>query len=365
MKRRTFLLRTAGSIVAASGLAMPFVSSARAQAVDRSKMSKTLRFSSYGGSWQAALDEAAIKPFQEKFGVTVIQESHASEGQLIAKMKASGPGAYDIVTVNESGLYLGVKQGVFEELRLDNIPNYANVLEVLQKPSYDPGPGIHSIPDVYGSTAIAYNTKQVAKPSGWEVLWDAKYKGRIATRDAAIYRVFITALYLGQDPNNISDIGKVYAALRDQHALIRKYWGGTSEMQTLLSNQEVWLGDFVGGRAAILKEQGQPVEYFIPEAGARGFVDCVGIGKGSENRYTAEAFLNFLLDPDVAVKLSVATKYPHCLDPAKAPKSAAVEALPEFDPSGKLSRFKFTDYGYMEKHRGAWETEWTKIKLGG
>ena len=130
---------------------------------------------------------------------------------LIAKMKASGAGAYDVVTVNESGLYLGVKQGVFEELRLENIPNYANVVKVLQKPAYDPGPGIHSVPDVFGSSAIVYNTKHVAKPTSWDVLWDPQYKGRIVVRDAAIYRVFITALRLGMNPNNISDIGNLIA----------------------------------------------------------------------------------------------------------------------------------------------------------
>src|SRR5689334_14083040 len=109
MKRRTFLANTAGSVLAAYGLGAPLI--ARAQAVDRSKLSKTLRFSSYGGNWQEGLTTAAIKPFEEKYGVQVLQESHGSEAQLIAKMKASGAGAYDVVTVNESGLYLGVKQG--------------------------------------------------------------------------------------------------------------------------------------------------------------------------------------------------------------------------------------------------------------
>jgi spermidine/putrescine transport system substrate-binding protein len=365
MKRRTFLLGTAGSLAVASGLVSPFVSGARAQAVDRSKMTKTLRFSSYGGSWQAALTDAAIKPFEQKYGVQLLQESHGSEAQLIAKMKASGPGAYDIVTLNESGLYLGVKQGVFEDLRLDNIPNYANVVKVLQKPAYDPGPSVHSVPDVFGSTAIVYNTKHVAKVPTWAALWDEQYKGRIALRDAAIYRVFLTALYLGQNPNQISDIDKIYAALRQQRPLVLKYWGGTTEMQTLVANQEAWIGDFLGGRTVIMKEQGLPVDYAIPAAGARGFVDCVGIGKGSENRYTAEVFLNHLLEPEVAVRLAELTKYPHCLDPSKAPKSASMEALPDYDPSGTLSRFIFTDYDYMEQHRQAWETEWTKIKLGG
>jgi spermidine/putrescine transport system substrate-binding protein len=363
MKRRKFVLG-AGSVVAAAGLAGPWIS--RAQTVDKSKLTKTLRFSSYGGNWQEGLTQAAIKPFEERYGVQVLQESHGSEAQLIAKMKASGPGAYDIVTVNESGLYLGVKQGVFEELRLENMPNFGNIVQKLQKPAYDPGPGVHSIPDVYGSSAITYNTAHISpKPTGYDVLWDPKYKGRICLRDAAIYRVFITALRLGVNPNQIPDINAVYAALREQRPLVLKYWGGTSEMQTLVANQEAWVGDFLGGRTMILKGQGVPVDYLIPAAGARGFVDCVGIGKGSENRYTAEVFLNHILDPQVAVKISELTMYPHCLQPGKAAKSATVEALPDYDPSGTLSKFVFTDYDYMEANRQAWEAEWTKIKVGG
>jgi spermidine/putrescine transport system substrate-binding protein len=363
MKRRKFVLGTAAS-VAAAGLAGPWIS--RAQTVDKSKLSKTLRLSSYGGNWQEGLTKAAIKPFEEMYGVQVLQESHGSEAQLIAKMKASGAGAYDIVTVNESGLYLGVKQGVFEELRMENMPNYGNIVQKLQKPAYDPGPGVHSIPDVYGSSAITYNTAHISpKPTGYDVLWDPKYKGRICLRDAAIYRVFITALKLGVNPNKIPDINAVYAALREQRPLVLKYWGGTSEMQTLVANQEAWVGDFLGGRTMILKGQGVPVDYLIPAAGARGFVDCVGIGKGSENRYTAEVFLNHMLDPKVAVQISELTQYPHCLQPGKAAKSAVVEALPDYDSSGTLSKFVFTDYDYMESNRQAWEAEWTKIKVGG
>jgi hypothetical protein len=71
------------------------------------------------------------------------------------------------------------------------------------------------------------------------------------------------------------------------------------------------------------------------------------------------------LDPEVASKIGEETKYPHCLDPNKAPVSAAIKSLPDFDPSGTLSKFIFADYAYLEANRQAWETEWTKIKLGG
>jgi spermidine/putrescine-binding protein len=366
MKRRTLIQGALGVGATLGTIDMPFLQKARAQlSVDPKQMTKTPRFSSYGGAWQATLTKAAIEPFEAKYGVKVLQETHGNEEQLIAKMKAGGAGAGDVVTVNESGIYLGVKQGVFEELRLDNIPNFGNLIQKLQKPSYDPGPGIHSVPDVYGSNGIVYNTKHVERPKGWDVLWDPRYKGRIGVRDSAVYREFFAALYVGQDPNKLTDVEKIYDALRQQRPLVLKYYGGTSEMQTLVANQEVWVGEFVGGRTAVMKEQGVPVDYVIPESGVRGYIDCVGICKGSPNRYTAEIFLNYLLDPEVASKIGEETKYPHCLDPNKAPVSAAIKSLPDFDPSGTLSKFIFADYAYLEANRQAWETEWTKIKLGG
>ena len=86
MRRRKFIT-TAGTALGASALEFPFIRISNAQNVDRSQMTKTLRFSSYGGSWQQALTDSAIKPFEAKYGVQVIQESHGSEAALIAKMK--------------------------------------------------------------------------------------------------------------------------------------------------------------------------------------------------------------------------------------------------------------------------------------
>src|SRR5690625_1788484 len=163
MHRRTLLK---GSVAALATTALGFPSIIKTRASDRvekARLSSSIRLSSYGGGWQEALTTAAIQPFEEEYGVQVVQSSHASEGELIARMRAAGPGEYDIITVNESGLYLGVVNNVFDPLRLENIPNYQNIIDVLQKPPYDPK-GVHSIPDVYGSTAIVYNSDHVIKP---------------------------------------------------------------------------------------------------------------------------------------------------------------------------------------------------------
>lgn len=359
--RRDFLAASAGTVLSSFG----FNGLAWADEVDRSKLANELRVNSYGGSWQENMAKAAFKPFEEVFGVRIVEESHGNEEQLLAKMRAAGPGQYDVVTLNESGLYVGVKQGVFEELRMENIPNYDNLIPKLKEPPYDPGPGIHSVPDIYGSVGLSYNTEHVEDTDSWGALWDEAYSGRIACRDSAIYRMFITALYLGQDPNNISDVGAVYDALKEQRDVVFKYWGGVSECQALLANREAWAADFLGGRSVVLQDQGEPIAYVLPKEGARGFVDCVAIGKGSEKRYTAEVFLNFLLDVEVATKLAEFTKYPHCLDARKVEATEEIKRLPAYDPSGTLSSVVFTDYEYMEANRKEWEKNWTRIKVGG
>src|SRR5262245_49454858 len=93
-RRRDFLI---GGLAAGVGLSAPYLQPARAQfKVDPKQMTKTLRFSSYGGQSEEALTKAAIEPFQAKYDVRVVRETHGNEEPLIAKMKASGPDAYDI-----------------------------------------------------------------------------------------------------------------------------------------------------------------------------------------------------------------------------------------------------------------------------
>jgi spermidine/putrescine transport system substrate-binding protein len=140
------------------------------------------------------LTKTAIDPFEQEFGIKVEQSSHGNEEEALAKMRAAGPSGYNVITVNKSGLYIEVKQGLFAELQLENIPNYRYLIPKLQRPRYDPRPGIHSVPDVYGSNAITYNTKYLTRLDSCAVCWDPSYAKHIAVRDSAIYRTFLTAL---------------------------------------------------------------------------------------------------------------------------------------------------------------------------
>lgn len=370
ISRRTFL-KGAGALgaVSVAGFGFPALVLGKNK-VDRAKLSDSITISGYGGSWQENLTKAVLDPFAKEYGVRIIQATHGGEEEILAKIRVAGEGAYDLITINESGFYPGVKQGLFQPLDLDNIPNFANLMKPLQRPIYDPGiqedGKIRSVPSVFGTTAMTYNTEKVTpRPDSWAPCWDKKYAKKISMNELAWYRVFTTALYLGMDPNNVTDWDALWDAVREQHKLVLKYWSAGMEMQQLFTNREIYVGEFWSGRTLNLMEKGVPVDYVIPKEGASTWVEAWCVPQGSRKKYTVEVLMNYLLQPEVGARLSELTKYPCALNPSVYKVSDAIKRLPDFDPTGTLERYKFVDYGYKEAHNIEWTEKFNEIKMGG
>lgn len=366
--RRKFI-KELGLMGAASALGISFPNVVLGKQVDKTKLADSIRISSYGGSWQENLTKAVLDPFSKEYGVRIIQGSHGGEEEILAKIRVAGGKSYDLITINESGFYPGVLQGLFEPLDLENIPNFENVMTSLQKPVYDPGAqkgNIHSVPSVFGTTALTYNFEMVkSKPDSWEVCWDKQYANKISMNELAWYRVFTTALYLGMDPNNVQNWDKLWDAVREQHKLILKYWSSGMEMQQMFTNKEIAAGEFWSGRTLNLQNQGVPVGYVIPKEGASTWVECWCIPKGSRKKYTAEVLMNYMLSSEAGRRMSELTKYPNGQKPSNYNVTDTIKSLPDFDPSGTLDKYKFVDYGYKEKHNIEWTNKFNEIKMGG
>ena len=148
---------------------------------------------------------------------------------------------------------------------------------MFQKPSYDPGPETYCVSFIWGDQSIAWNTKKVEQPKSWGALWNPKYKGRIAMFGSGTSAIPVTAMYLGQDPNNITDLEAVKAKLLELRPNLLKFWKGGAELTQLLATEEVWMADFWRGRVNKLKEEGHPIEYTQPKEGSFAWIDCIVI----------------------------------------------------------------------------------------
>jgi len=216
------------------------------------QLSDTLNFYSWGGSTQKALNKYVIQPFEDKYGVTVKQSSFGSQSDMLANVRSSPPGSYDIIMPSTSGAYTVAKQDLVEPIRTENMENWSNLIPVFQDFTPDPGSTVHVAPLYYGTVGLAYNSDHVSgsPPFSWDLAFDSQYKGRVILEQVPYVRVFQTALDLGMDPNQITvdgsyekGIKKVYDKLSAQQKLGKKYWSSGQEMVTLYSYETAYLGE--------------------------------------------------------------------------------------------------------------------------
>ncbi|TFH43337.1 MAG: extracellular solute-binding protein [Lysobacterales bacterium] len=328
-----------------------------------------VRFDGWGGAVSDALKKYVFDPYTKATGVQVVAGTFGDEEEVFAKMRAGAIGEYNTLASSGPVSYkrwadLGLAQGL-DESKVPNL-KYASkpALQAYRKitPDY-----LACVPFDYGTNGIAYNTtkisKEEAEAQGAMLLLDKALKGRMSGWANWKMRVWMGSLQTNQDPNNATDMDAVWAKAREHRDLVLKYFTSGAEQMDLLSRGEVCVSDAWSGRVARLQEQGVPVGYFDPKNGF-GWLEHVQVLKGSPSP-EVEEMVNFILDPEAAMGIADAQKYPPLLDPTMVSVTPAVQALPGFDPTGTFSSLVFENPDYWSSHEADYRAEWSKIEKGG
>jgi spermidine/putrescine transport system substrate-binding protein len=162
-----------------------------------------------------------------------------------------------------------------------------------------------AVPFIWGSTSIVYRTDlapEYANNHTWEILWDPKYKGKLAMRDSADEASIPAALVLGiANPFDMNDeqIEQVKSRLKEQRDLLRFYYGDNTTLAQSIASGEVVAAYAWSDVYTELKAQGHPVGFMTPKEGIITWIDLAAIVKDSpapdELKY---AYLNAILAPE-------------------------------------------------------------------
>jgi len=121
--------------------------------------------------------------------------------------------------------------------------------------------------------------------------------------------------YLGIDPNSTKqdDLDRAAALLEKVRPYVRKFH--SSEYLNALASGEIclvvgWSGDIKQSeKRARDAKNGVDIGYSIPKEGAQMWFDNLAIPKDAPHRDAAYAFINFMLDPQVAAANSTMVDY--------------------------------------------------------
>ena len=259
--------------------------------------------------WSEYIPRTVIDAFQKQSGIHVTVENYASNEEMLAKLLAGG-GSYDLIQPSEYTVEALIKAGLLLPLDRDKIPNTRNLEPRFLNLPFDPG-NKFSLPWMTGTVGIVVNTEHVHEPiAGFDDVFDGKHKGRIVVVDDARELVSWALATLKIRTNDITPatLAKARPVLARWLPQIKVF--DSDSPKTALLAGDVDLGIVWSGEGAILfRQDPKKFRWLLPAEGSHRFIDNLAIPKTCQHKASAEAFMDFVLRPEISKLISDAFPY--------------------------------------------------------
>lgn len=243
---------------------------------------------------------AINKEFEKLTGIKVNYSTFASNEELYAKLRNKSA-KYDVVIPSDYMVSRMIKEGMLEPIDFSKILNYKNIDDNFKNLEYDKK-NEYSVPYMWGTVGIVYNKAVIKKPiDSWNALWDEAYKGKILmfsnSRDS--FGIALKKLGYSINSTNESEILKAAEEITKQKKLVQAYV--MDEIFNKMENEEAIIAPYYSGDAITMMKENKNLDFVHPKEGTNIFVDAMCIPKDSENIDQAYLYINFLLEPKIAL----------------------------------------------------------------
>lgn len=303
--------------------------------------------------------------FTKRTGIRVNYTTFEDNESLYSKLVGGGA-SYDVIFPSDYMISKMIQEKMLQKLDFSNIPNYKYIDAAYRDTTYDPK-SEYSVPYTWGVVGIFYNKKYVKEKIGsWKILWDKKYSGKILMFDNPRDAFGIAQKILGYSYNSTSAEEWESAArlLEQQKPLVQAYV--MDQIFDKMENGEAWLAPYYAGDAAMLVDSNPDIGFAIPtKEGTNFFLDAMCVPTSAKHKKEAEAYINFLCDPEIAAANMEYVGY-------STPETEAKKLLPEeiqenpivYPPESILKNAETfvvlpEDTGLLE------DSLWAQVKMGG
>ncbi|MDZ4991743.1 extracellular solute-binding protein [Clostridium perfringens] len=277
----------------------------------------------YVYNWGDYIDPDLITKFENETGIDVKYDVYDTNEIMYQKLN-SGNVSYDLIIPSDYMIEKMKSEDMLAKIDFSKIPNYKYIGEQFKNLAYDPT-NEYSVPYMWGTVGIIYNTKKVTDPvNSWDILWNTKYKDQVIMPDSVRDAMAIAEKKLGYSLNteNLNQIEAAKNELMTQKkdGLILAYM--VDQVKDAMVGEEASLAVAWSGDAVTMIERNPDLAYAIPKEGSNKWFDAIAIPKNAQHKENAEKFINFLCDPENAKQNVEYIGY-------STPNTAAYNLLPE------------------------------------
>jgi spermidine/putrescine transport system substrate-binding protein len=266
----------------------------------------------------------------------------------------------DVICPSEYAIEKLLQKGLLAPLDFGVISNYENVDPMItgkidevfgeiDLPEGKVNMNDYFVPYMWGTLGILYNTETVREEDlakGWGLLWNQAgnpaLEGKILMKDSIRDAVAATVFYLKENdrlPEGLKDksaqelintvnaelLAVIEQALKEQKPHLKGYevdFGKDDMLNGIAYADLAWSGDAFW---AIM--EGENLNYFIPDSGSNIWFDGWVIPKSSNNKDAAMHWINYLCDPEIAMRNMMEIGYTAGVAPEKLQESESAIAI--------------------------------------
>ena len=333
-------------------------------------------------NWSDYIAEDTIPNFEKATGIKVTYDVFDSNEVLETKLLAGSSG-YDVVVPTLNFFGRQIQAGVFKPLDKSKIPNLANLDPAVMEriATQDPG-NRYGVPYMSGTTGIGFNVDKIEEIFGstevtgsWSLVFDpakiSKLKDcGVTLLDTPSDMIPIALHYLGEDPHSADPavIQKAADLIKGIRPYVQNFH--SSQYVSSLANGTTclvvgWSGDIIQARdRAEEAGNGVNVGFSIPVEGAPQWFDMLAIPADAKHPENAYAFINYLLEPQVAANNTNYIQYANPVTTATPLVDEAIRTDPTIYPPDDVKAKLFTYAINSPETDKLYTRLWTEIKTG-
>lgn len=242
-----------------------------------------------------------VKEFEKLTGITVNYSTFDSNETMYSQLKNGGV-AYDVIAPSDYMVERLINEDMLAKIDTSALSNYYLIDDKYKSLYFDPN-NEYTVAYNVGLVGLIYNTNTVTeKPDSWQILWDQKYKDQILMFNNPRDAFAIAQFMLGQDLNNTDKTQWDSASklLIKQKQYLQSYV--MDEVYGKMETGEAALAPYYAGDFLTMYENNPDLEFVYPKEGTNIFVDALCIPKNTKNYDAAMMFINFMLEPDIALQ---------------------------------------------------------------
>lgn len=334
--------------------------------------------------WEGYAEDQWVKPFEEETGCKVSKKYAGSSDEMVALFRQGG-GQYDLVSASGDATLRLIAGKAVQPLNTALIPDFGDFIPSLKTPPHNTVDGVtYGVSYLWGPNLLMWDTQALPKaPTSWSVLYDKAFAGKVTVPDNPM-QIADAALYLKatkpdlgiSDPYSLTQaqLDASIALLKEQRALIKKYWALASDEISLFSSHDAAVGAAWPYQVLTLQRAKIAVDGVIPDEGATGWADSFMLAANSPHPNCAYKYMAWVSTPEVQAQQALyfggTPVNPKACELMDAAEPGSCKAYNLDDPQAYAAKIAFwktpqklcadgsnncTDYS-------AWQQAWQTVK---